>query len=124
MDTTALLQKSVGNIGRWQVMLVVLIFLSKFSVAWHQLLMVAQQPLPVFKCTDPDIEDPCSVECPGHDFDTTFFKSTVITEWDLVCDKKWVASFIQMMVMLGILVGNVVLGWASDRLLKKYTSLK
>lgn len=115
VDTTQLLESTLGTFGRWQFMFISLIFLSRFSVAYHQLMMVVQHPLPVFTCANEEITNPCDGRCEKFIYDTTYFKSTVVTYWDLVCGDKWISSFIQSMVMLGILIGNVSLGWVADR---------
>lgn len=36
-------------------------------------------------------------------------------EWDLVCDRQGLASFSQTIFMLGILVGNMVIGGLADK---------
>lgn len=43
------------------------------------------------------------------------FKQTIITEWELVCDRKHLASLAQTVTMLGILFGNMIFGYLSDK---------
>ncbi|NWV85888.1 S22AG protein, partial [Dasyornis broadbenti] len=56
---------------------------------------------------------PCS---DGFLYDDTKWKSTVVTQWDLVCDQEWLAKLIQPTFMLGVLIGAVIFGDIADRL--------
>lgn len=55
---------------------------------------------------------PCS---DGFLYDATKWKSTVVTQWDLVCDREWLAKLIQPTFMLGVLIGAVIFGDIADR---------
>ncbi|XP_027712091.1 solute carrier family 22 member 16 [Vombatus ursinus] len=61
-----------------------------------------------FPCTD------------GYFYDQTKWKSTVVTEWDLVCHREWFAKSIQPTFMLGVLLGAVIFGDLSDRLGRRF----
>ncbi|XP_072499140.1 solute carrier family 22 member 16 [Notamacropus eugenii] len=61
-----------------------------------------------FSCTD------------GYFYDQTKWKSTVVTEWDLVCHREWFAKSIQPTFMLGVLLGAVIFGDLSDRLGRRF----
>ncbi|GLV31843.1 uncharacterized protein CBL_07603 [Carabus blaptoides fortunei] len=106
--------RAIGEFGRWQLLMIIAIFASKFAVGWHQILVVIVSPPVEFACSNATL-DKCSVDCPSHDFDRNIFTETIITEWDLVCDKLWLASFTQTIVMLGILIGNYAFGALADR---------
>ncbi|XP_010184523.1 PREDICTED: solute carrier family 22 member 16-like, partial [Mesitornis unicolor] len=58
----------------------------------------------VFSCSD------------GFLYDDAKWKSTVVTQWDLVCDREWLAKLIQPTFMLGVLIGAVIFGDIADRL--------
>jgi len=45
----------------------------------------------------------------------SIFTETILSEWDLVCDKQYLADFAQTITMLGILFGNMVFGYLSDK---------
>ncbi|XP_043861338.1 solute carrier family 22 member 16 [Dromiciops gliroides] len=62
----------------------------------------------VFPCTD------------GYFYDHTKWKSTVVTEWDLVCHQEWFAKSIQPTFMLGVLLGAVIFGDLSDRFGRRF----
>lgn len=54
--------------------------------------------------------------CPdGWTYDTSVFSSTIITEWDLVCDRRTRRQMAQSIYMAGVLVGAIVFGSLSDR---------
>ncbi|XP_077015408.1 solute carrier family 22 member 16 [Tamandua tetradactyla] len=55
---------------------------------------------------------PCS---DGYVYDRSKWESTVVTEWNLVCHREWLAKLIQPVFMLGVLLGAVMLGYLSDR---------
>uniref|UniRef100_F6RQ19 Solute carrier family 22 member 16 n=1 Tax=Equus caballus TaxID=9796 RepID=F6RQ19_HORSE len=56
---------------------------------------------------------PCS---DGYMYDKSKWNSTVVTEWDLVCNREWFARLIQPIFMLGVLLGAVIFGYLSDRI--------
>lgn len=51
----------------------------------------------------------------GWDYDRSFWKRTIIQEWDLVCHRAYLAKLAQQITFAGILVGVFVTGMASDR---------
>lgn len=57
----------------------------------------------------------CAANCSSHEFNRSIFTETIITQWDLVCDRAQLANVAQLTFMLGILVGNVLFGYLSDR---------
>ncbi|XP_050727693.1 organic cation transporter protein-like isoform X2 [Eriocheir sinensis] len=61
-----------------------------------------------------DSDDP--IKCYSRDFNRTQYQSTVVTEWDLVCERRVLYSTTQSVVMGGKLVGYVVFGYLIDLL--------
>ncbi|KAL7637230.1 UNVERIFIED_CONTAM: hypothetical protein RMT77_011942 [Armadillidium vulgare] len=83
-----------------------------------------------------EIEDPSSIEgnksfykslkligCNAWVYDRSVYLSTVVSEWDLVCDKKWIRSTTQASYMLGILMGAVICSALSDKFGRRSVSL-
>ncbi|KAM9363693.1 uncharacterized protein ABDE67_018963 [Symphorus nematophorus] len=58
----------------------------------------------------------------GWIYDNTTFKSTLATEWDLVCDKRRVNKATATIYFTGVMLGAAVFGYLSDRFGRK-TSL-
>lgn len=57
----------------------------------------------LFSCTD------------GFHYDLTNLDSSIVTDWDLVCDHEWFAKLVQPTFMLGVLIGAVFFGDIADR---------
>ncbi|KAM3964929.1 organic cation transporter protein [Aphomia sociella] len=113
------LTKAIGAIGKWQIWICFVVFLVKFPVAWHQMSIIFLAPPMNFTCAfEQNIEEYsniCSSNCTEYEYDRSVFKETIISQWDLVCDRHWLKNLTQTVFMLGILVGNMVFGHLSDR---------
>ncbi|XP_006901592.1 PREDICTED: solute carrier family 22 member 12 [Elephantulus edwardii] len=55
----------------------------------------------------------------GWVYDHTTFTSTIVTQWDLVCDSQALKPIAQSIYLAGILVGAAVCGHTSDRFGRK-----
>ncbi|XP_043366756.1 solute carrier family 22 member 16 isoform X2 [Dermochelys coriacea] len=56
----------------------------------------------------------------GYIYDHTKWKSTIVTEWDLVCHREWLAKLTQPTFMFGVLFGAVIFGGMADRVGRRY----
>ncbi|GAA6086039.1 solute carrier family 22 member 16, partial [Tachysurus ichikawai] len=53
--------------------------------------------------------------CSSYVFDHSQVEQSIVTEWDLVCEKEWLAKLTQPTFMLGVLIGALLFGDIADR---------
>lgn len=113
--------KLLGDFGRWQFLVFSTVSLVKLSSGWVQMAILFLTPNITFWCkdlgnsTDEIKNSTCYKDCLEYEYDTSPFESTIVSEWDLVCERQWLASFNQMMLQVGILIGSIIFGFMSDR---------
>ncbi|KAL4702081.1 hypothetical protein ACJJTC_002280 [Scirpophaga incertulas] len=109
------IQKLIGSFGKYQLLLCLLIFLTKFPVAFHQMAIIFLAPKTTYTCDSNTDQCPCAKPI----YDTSIFGSTIISKWNLICEDKWLTSFTQTLFQLGTLLGSIFFGMASDRFGRK-----
>uniref|UniRef100_A0A4W4HF03 Major facilitator superfamily (MFS) profile domain-containing protein n=1 Tax=Electrophorus electricus TaxID=8005 RepID=A0A4W4HF03_ELEEL len=55
----------------------------------------------------------------GWNYSTDIYHSTIVSEWDLVCEREWQVPFASSTLYMGYLVGSLVSGQLSDRFGRK-----
>ncbi|XP_013792216.1 solute carrier family 22 member 5-like, partial [Limulus polyphemus] len=56
-----------------------------------------------------------TTKCDTWEYDKSFYQTTIINEWDLVCDDEWMVSLTQSIYMAGFLVATIMFGQLADR---------
>ncbi|XP_068135739.1 solute carrier family 22 member 7-like [Hyperolius riggenbachi] len=51
----------------------------------------------------------------GWEYDLSTFSSTTVTQWDLVCDRKWMNQAAATFFFIGLTTGSLICGFLSDR---------
>lgn len=112
--------KLLGHCGKWQLMVLLTISSVKLSSGWVQMAILFLTPNLSFWCTNTSVvlveNNTCYDDCASYEYDPYPFDNTIISEWDLVCERRWLASFTQTILQLGILIGSIIFGFFSDRL--------
>ena len=112
--------KAIGELGRWQLMLWLLIATPvKISSVWQMLGIIFIAPATTFMCSETKLTnstqmDTCYSDCVSYNFFSDF-ENTIISQWELICDRAWLANFTQTMCMFGVLIGSMVFGYVADR---------
>jgi len=57
----------------------------------------------------------CIPGCVDYEFDHSFWVSTMITEWDLVCERSWLKTLAKLLLFTGFALGSFCSGLVSDR---------
>jgi len=57
----------------------------------------------------------CIPGCVDYEFDHSFWVSTMITEWDLVCERSWLKTLAKLLLFTGFALGSFSSGLVSDR---------
>lgn len=109
------IQRAMGSLGRWHIIVCLFIFLLKFPVAWHQMSIIFMAPNINYTCSNPNITDKCSAACTSYQFDRVTFTETIQMTWNLVCTREQLANASQTIFMFGILVGNMIFGKLADK---------
>ncbi|XP_011204556.2 organic cation transporter protein [Bactrocera dorsalis] len=107
-----------SDLGPWQLCVCLWIFLSKFPTGWVQISMVFMQTPVKATCkggSGTNATDVCEAHCDGYEYDRSIFKQNIIMEWDLICDRQWIEQLSQSLVMVGIMLGNMIMGVLADK---------
>ncbi|XP_076278344.1 organic cation transporter [Lasioglossum baleicum] len=53
-------------------------------------------------------------KCEGYVYNTSMYKSTTTSEWNLVCDRAWLSATGDSLFMVGVMLGSMIFGGLSD----------
>jgi len=117
--------REIGSSGRQQVKYGFALCLLKVYAPFHVLQYTFVGTTPSFICTNRDgssLKDKCFdnkvSSCSNLTFDPTA-PSTIVSEWNLICDRNWMAKATMSTLMIGFLVGAFLLGNLADRIGRK-----
>ncbi|KAK3093101.1 hypothetical protein FSP39_011054 [Pinctada imbricata] len=132
-----------GGFGRFQIIHICIVLVSKISITWSLIMMAFAGATPDWWCQSANLDSnatgsgfwnmtsglyskSCSVKlngssqaCPSKNFDSNM--NTIVSEWELVCDKKWVTATISTIQMAGLLVSGFLSGQFADVIGRKPT---
>ncbi|KAE9544542.1 hypothetical protein AGLY_000083 [Aphis glycines] len=131
----------LGDFGSYQLRQFLLNLMSAFTAGLHMMVLVTVAAVPEYKCLIPELEsesnitnwivapkfnnDSCqaintynqTVNCEKWIFNETYYGTTRATQWNMICDNRWMGSLAQMSYMFGVFTGSVVLGSLADKLI-------
>ncbi|KAL4241074.1 hypothetical protein ACF0H5_001852 [Mactra antiquata] len=125
--------RDTGGCGRFQWITAIIVHASTCITSWSMLAMTFNGQQPDFMCSKADIgnssvnqsvfDNVCHVNqtdsCGGYIFNDDM--NTVVNEWNLVCDSKWIVAMITTIQMAGDLVGCFISGHLGDMIGRKPT---
>ncbi|XP_060598900.1 solute carrier family 22 member 4-like, partial [Ruditapes philippinarum] len=130
--------EELGGCGHLQVLLCLCIHSSNTIIFWSILAMSFIGYTPDFSCTVLDVTQSslstlnlsnvspdhlCSAgpnaTCSSYIFQQS--ANTIVTEWSLICDRRWIVAFITTLQMVGLVVGSIIAGQMADCLGRKTT---
>ncbi|XP_015593157.1 organic cation transporter protein-like [Cephus cinctus] len=124
------------KIGCYQISVFLLIGFSYMTVSSNHILPAFHNFTPKYFCEIPNENKTygCTSElfpirnqtknligrlesCPtGYHFETVGYESTVVTEWELICERRFLASLGTTFYVIGILIGAWLSGFIIDRI--------
>ena len=119
----------IGDLGPQQVRYAVAFWLFNAYAAWHMLQFTFVGFAIKFECYTADQDTPYYNVCPANRmakcqrvvFANAETESTIVSEWNLVCDREWMAPFSMSVFMAGVMIGALLLGAVADAAGRKRT---
>ncbi|XP_050674824.1 organic cation transporter protein-like [Leptidea sinapis] len=113
----------IGRFGKYQNWIFFLITIGRLPAEYQLANVVFIIPNAEYVCND-EGANMTSNYCPCDNpvYDTSIMRS-VSSDWNLICDRRQLASVAQSMLQVGILVGSLFYGFLSDRYGRKIATL-
>ncbi|CAG9787711.1 unnamed protein product [Diatraea saccharalis] len=116
MTSDDAIENVIGRFGKYQTWILVLISIGRLPTEFQLTNVVFLLPNTDFICLDEGIQNATNhCPCTQPEYDRSTIVESLISEWDLICDKKYLASLTQSMLQVGILTGSLFYGFISDR---------
>jgi len=139
----------IGEVGKWQVSKIILVFIAAAPGLAHIFHSAFITPKTKFWCASveldnqtvpapydisnvekidvngtiekryPNITGQCMDNCVDYDHDHSFWVETMVTEWDLVCDRLALKTIAKLILFTGFALGSFCAGLVSDRFGRK-----
>ncbi|XP_073347791.1 organic cation/carnitine transporter 2-like [Pagrus major] len=133
----------LGDYGLFQVLIIVLLSLAAIPSGYMGVMVVFVSDTPEHRCKESTDSswigpDSCSryklngswtetaglsndtEQCvDGWVFSTEIYSSTIVSEWDLVCEHAWRVPFSTSLYFVGVMIGSFISGPFSDRFGRK-----
>ncbi|KAH9509240.1 hypothetical protein Btru_046571 [Bulinus truncatus] len=133
--------KETGGDGRFQLMLVTFITLPRAPLLWAMLTMSYANYVPEWCCLPESGSNQSETSyCYNENNNVSMFSKscrssnsscadrhfakgtdTIVNEWDLVCERKWIVPLITSVQMAGVLIGAFIGGQLVDLIGRKKT---
>jgi len=140
MNIDKLFKDVIGDFGRQQQLYCLVLSSINCYFAFQMLQYKFAAPEPTsFRCLTKPANESASTDgdellnkCPDNQADNCLGgieypagkeAASVASEWDLVCDRGWMAPFTMSVLMAGVMLGAVVLGPLADRFGRQKTLL-
>ncbi|GIX84847.1 organic cation transporter protein [Caerostris darwini] len=126
----------IGSFGPWQMRMFIYFTCMNVVGMWQNFAILFFAPNMDFSCVEPSppngseagvptFDDRCwvpqvgqnlsyLVPCTQWKFDTSHTSQTIVSEWDLVCEREWLVSLTKSIYMIGYLFSVLVFGQISD----------
>lgn len=121
---------------RYQLIICMSVFLSKIPMAWHLIghgiMMPGIQPVYCINTTKEhethltaDLvkqlhKEACDPSCPSIVVGKQFYYRSIISDFELYCDRFPLRMVAQFLVMFGVFIGNFIYSYAADKVGRKW----
>ncbi|CAH0725401.1 unnamed protein product, partial [Brenthis ino] len=115
------IEDTIGAVGVWQVAVCATASLTRFLAMGNMTSVVFLTPVTKFTCVEfqnnatINTDMTCYENCTKYDYHSQVMETTLISDFGLICEKSWLASLTQTILMLGLVIGVSLFGWMSDR---------
>ncbi|KAK6174804.1 hypothetical protein SNE40_013382 [Patella caerulea] len=123
--------EEIGSFGKFQILVIFMVMVPKLAIGYNMLIMSYGAYVTDWWCVDDVMSNNSRNNvtykyCSSDDNSTCSrvydeYTRTVVTEWDLMCERKWITPIITSIQMAGVLVGAVIAGQSADTFGRKKT---
>ncbi|XP_050407360.1 solute carrier family 22 member 16 isoform X2 [Patella vulgata] len=122
--------EEIGSFGKFQILMMFMVMSPKLAIGYNMMLMSYGAYVTDWWCVD-DVNSNFSRNNMTYKYCSAGnstcsrvydgYTRTVATEWDLVCERKWITPIITSIQMAGVLVGAIIAGQSADTFGRKKT---